>query len=230
MAAKHGWKDNLALKAVLEGYVLQNMQRNEILDFMSMDFPAYPWSMRSLDRRLAYFNVRYIDRGVTLSDAKETVQKELGGPGALLGYRAMAQKLQQKHNMKVPRDLVYDIMTDLDPEGLKQRAPGAKKVTKGHFITTGSNWTHSLDGHDKLMGYQNLTFPLPVYGCIDTASRYLLWLRVWKSNSDPVLVGKWYLDALFETQVLANFIRIDKGTETTIISTMHAYLRSLQAR
>ena len=165
---------------------------------------------------------------MTLSDAKEAVQKELGGPGALLGYRAMAQKLRQKHNMKVPRDLVYDIMTDLDPEGLKQRAPGAKKVTKGHFITTGSNWAHSLDGHDKLMGYQNLTFPLAVYGCIDTASRYLIWLRVWKSNSDPVLVGKWYLDALFETQVLANFIRIDKGTETTIIRTMHAYLRSLQ--
>ena len=63
--------------------------------------------------------------------------------------KAMAQELRQKHNMKVPRDFVYHLMTDPDLQGLKQRMPGrAKKATKGHLITTGSNWTHSFDGHD----------------------------------------------------------------------------------
>ena len=32
----------------------------------------------------------------------------------------------------------------------------------------GPNWVHSLDGHDKLMGYQNSTFPLAIYGCLDS--------------------------------------------------------------
>ena len=94
---------------------------------------------------------------------REAVGKELRGPGKLLGYRAMTQKICQKHDMKVPRDLVHNVMYDLDAEGLKARAPGAKKKKpKGHFITLGPDWTYSVDGYDKLMGFQNSTFPLAV--------------------------------------------------------------------
>ena len=87
-------------------------------------------------------------------------------------------------------------MSELDPDGLETRGGvgGKKKRKKGHFMTKGTNWVHALDGHDKLMGYQNSTFPLAIYGSIDTASRKLLWLRVWVSNSEPKLIGKWYLD------------------------------------
>ena len=31
-----------------------------------------------------------------------------------------------------------------------------------------------------------------------------------------------------ETKLLPNHLRLDKGTETTVMSTMHSYLRSLQ--
>ena len=48
-------------------------------------------------------------------------------------------------------------MYDLDPGGLKAHDVGAKKERKqkGHFTTKGANFVHSVDGHDKLMGYQN---------------------------------------------------------------------------
>ena len=109
-------------------------------------------------------------------------------------------------------------MHALDPEGLKNHGGiGAKKARrKGDFTTKGSNWVHSLDGHDKLMGYQNSTFLLAIYGCLDTASRSMLWLRVWTSNSSPGIVGRWYLEYLFESRVMASIIRVDKGTETGI--------------
>ena len=85
-------------------------------------------------------------------------------------------------------------MFDMDPEGLQGLVPGKKeRRPKGNFTFKGPNFVHSLDGHDKLMGYQNSTFPLAIYGCIDTASRKLLWLRVWTSNSDPLVIGRWYL-------------------------------------
>ena len=79
------------------------------------------------------------------------------------------------------------------PKGLEAGGPVGKKKTnpKGSFTTKGPIWVHSLDGHDKLMGYQNSTFPLAVYGCIDTASRKLLWLRIWVTNSDPKVIGRW---------------------------------------
>ena len=133
------------------------------------------------------------------------------------------------HGLNVPRDLVHAMIFDIDPDGLEMeaRAPGTKKAKpKGHFISKGTNWVHSLDGHDKLMDHQNSTFPLAIYGWVDTGSRKLLWLRVWVSNYDPLIVGRWYLEFLYETRpIMARHLRMDKGTETGVLATMHAFLR-----
>ena len=155
------------------------------------------------------------------------MDEELKGPGKLLGYRALHKKIRLEHGLNVTRDQVYDVMSELDPQGLEARGNvGAKRQRKkGNFTTCGSNWVHSLDGHDKLMGYQNSTFPLAVYGCMDTASRKLLWLKVWVSNHDPKLIGRWYLEHLYETKIISAMLRVDKGTETGTMATMHAFLR-----
>ena len=68
-------------------------------------------------------------------------------------------------------------------------------------------------------------FPPWIYGCIDTATRKMLWLRIWVTNSDPNIIGRWYLEHLYETRVMPSFIRVDKGTETGVMATMHAFLR-----
>ena len=224
------WIEDEALKDDLEKYVKQDLRRNEILDFVRRDYSQYAWSLSSLDRRMRQFDVYYTDKCVTVEEVREAVVKEVDGPGKLLGYRAMQKKLRQEHNLKVPRDLVYAVMSDVDPDGLEARAIGnAKKKKKGKFTTKGANWVHSLDGHDKLMGYQNSTFPLAIYGCIDTASRKILWLKIWVSNSNPQLVGRWYLEHLYESRVLSSYMRLDKGTETGTMATMHAYLHQFNA-
>jgi hypothetical protein len=220
------WLEDAFLKEEMKRYVGQGLRRKEILDYLTRDFPQYAWSFRSLDRRLREFNIFFTDREVSVDQVKEAVQKEIQGPGQLLGYRAMQNKIRQVHGLNVPRDLVYAVMYDIDAEGLEARCPDKKKCKKkGHFVTEGVNWVHSLDGHDKLMGFQNSTFPLAVYGCLDTASRKLLWLKIWTSNSDPKRIGRWYLDNLFNSRTLPNMIRVDKGTETGTIATMQAYLR-----
>ena len=85
-----------------------------------------------------------------MSDA---VQKELEGPGKLLGYRAMNQKLRTEHNVKVPRHLVYNVMAELDPEALGARnLQRKKKKVKGQCTSEGPLWVVSLDDHDKLCG------------------------------------------------------------------------------
>ena len=52
--------------------------------------------------RLRYFNIFYTDTNVTLDEVKEAVGKELEGPGKLLGYRALHQKIRQEHLLNVP--------------------------------------------------------------------------------------------------------------------------------
>ena len=203
------WESDGELQGKLSKYVTKGLQRNEILSYMLRDFPQYSWSIRTLDRRMRYFNIFYHDKNVP--------------------YRAMHLKIKQKNGLNVTRDQVYDVMTDVDLEGLRQRQTRFKrKKEKGTFTAVGPNWVVSLDGHDKLMGFQKSTFPLAIYGCIDTASRKILFLKVWTSNSNPIFVGRWYFEYLYKRKILPNYIRIDKGTETATISTMHASLSSLQ--
>lgn len=221
----NSWKEDDSLKSDLTSLVEKRLRRSEILDYMRRDYGNYAWS--TLDRRLNFFSIKYIDYRTPMTEVRACVECELQGPGQKLGYRALAQKLRQTQNLKVPRDLVYDMMYDINPDALAERNPKIKaKAPRGHFVTKGANWFHSFDGHDKLMGYQNHTFPLAIYGCLDTASRKILWLKVWTSNSDPRIIGNWYLQYLYETRKIASNIRMDRGTETGDLAAIHAYLRS----
>ena len=82
----------------------------------------------------------------------------------------MHKKIHQEHNLNVTWEQVYNVMYALDPEGLKNRGSvAAKKMRrKDNFPTKESDWVHSLDGYNKLMGYQNSTFPLAIHGCMDS--------------------------------------------------------------
>nr|CAB3263195.1 uncharacterized protein LOC104266093 [Phallusia mammillata] len=174
---------------------------------------------------MRHFEIYYVDSHVTKSDVEKAVDKELLGPGCLLGYRAMHRKVRCTYNLKVPRHLVYKVMQDLDPNGLAHRNVQHKKKRDKHpFVSDGPLWVVSLDGHDKLCGYQNYTFPLGIYGCMDTFSRKIMFLFVTQSNSSPLVIGKKYLEFLCETLLLPVHLRLDRGTETGKMASIHSYL------
>lgn len=104
---------------------------------------------------------------------------------------------------------------NVDPNGLTYRTVWEKsKREKGSFTSEGANWVFSFDGHDKLMDFQNSTFPIVIYGCLDTKSRKPVWIEVWDGNSSPYLIACWYFDYLYESKLLTYYVRIDMGTET----------------
>ena len=88
------------------------------------------------------------------------VQKELNGPGKLLGYRALNQKMRMQHAAEVPRNLVHKMLQNEDPEGLEFHRPSSKKKERKKFYSCdGPLNVVSLDGHDKRCGYPNWDFP-----------------------------------------------------------------------
>ena len=223
------WKDDRAMAADLEKYVSQNLQRAENLDFMKRDYNIYRWSLPTLDRRLRYFELKYIDANAILDNVKEVVQRELDGPGKLLGYRAMNQTLRTEHSIKVPRHLVQCVLYDLNPEGVSQRRlENRKKPRNRPFRSKGSMLVVSVDGHDKLCGYQNSTVPLRVYGFLDTFSRKILSRKGMSSKSDPVIIGRLYFDLFNELETMPVYLRMDRGTETGKMASIHSYLMSGQ--
>ena len=140
------WKEDDLLRNEMKKYVMQGLQREEILDFLKRDFHQYAWSLRTLDRRLRYFEIFYHDKTVSVDEVRAAVQKELDGPGKLLGYRAMYHKVRQEHELNVPRDLVHAMMYELDPDGLTARGLGEKKKVraKGNFTSKGPNWVSTF--------------------------------------------------------------------------------------
>ena len=104
------WENDMMLKADLERYVHRNLQRQEILDFVRMEYPMYAWSIRTLARRLHFFEIKYTDYSIPVVDVQSVVRKEVKGPGGLLGYRSMQDKVRQLYEMNVPRDLVDAVM------------------------------------------------------------------------------------------------------------------------
>ena len=64
----------------------------------------------------------------------------------------------------------------------------------------GADCTMSLDGHDKLCGYQKSMFPLCIYGGLDTYSGRMNFLRVWTSNNNPKVIARFYFEYLFKSR------------------------------
>ena len=115
----------------------QNLRRIELLDFVSRDLSEYAWSLRTPDRRLEYSGIKYTDQTVQVDEVEEALKKELEGPGKFLGHRALHKKLRQVHELNVPRDLVYAVIYNVDPDALAERVPQFKKKAKDNFTSRG---------------------------------------------------------------------------------------------
>ena len=119
----------------------------------------------------------YIHYDTSLETVQAAVQKELNEPGKILGYRAINQKLRMQHELQVQRNLVHKMLQKEDPEGLQFFRPTSKNKEKKRFFSCdGPLDVASFDGHEKLCGYQNWTFPLGVYECLDAYPRKVLFL------------------------------------------------------
>ena len=68
---------------------------------MVHDFGEYFWCLHSSDRMLSYFNI-LSSKSVLVEDVKSVVNKELIGPGRLLGSHAMHLKIKNIHGLNVP--------------------------------------------------------------------------------------------------------------------------------
>ena len=99
-----------------------------------------------------------------------------------------------------------------DYEGIACRhLENRRKQRNEPFTSNGSMKVVSVDGHDKLCGYQNSALSLGAYGFIDTFSRKILSLKVTISNSDSRVIGKQYFDLLYELKMCLCFRDVTKG-------------------
>lgn len=86
--------------------------------------------------------------------------------------------------------VLQEYFETFEPE-LKQARLGRKLVFR-QFWAAGVNVLWCIDQHDKW----KYKFGLCFHVAVDPFSGYLIWLRVWWNNSNPILICSYYLDAV----------------------------------
>lgn len=81
------------------------------------------------------------------------------------------------------------MLMQLEPEEVRKRK--GKKFRRKRFYAAGVMAVLTMDQHDK-WGHYNLWLHVG----IDPFTGYVAWLKIWRTNHNPRLIAKYYLDAI----------------------------------
>ncbi|PFX34815.1 RNA-directed DNA polymerase from mobile element jockey [Stylophora pistillata] len=148
-------------------------------------------------------------------DVRARIHEELNGPACLSGYRSMWHTLQRE-GFQVSRQAVATCLREMDPEGCARRK--RHKLKRRVYSYPGPNYCWHIDGYDKLKpdGFA-------IHGCIDGHSRKVLWLKLDRTNNDPVVIGRCYMETVKEYGGCPQKVRTDCGTENGLEAAAQSY-------
>ena len=152
-------------------------------------------------------------------EVEAAVQDEITGTGSNVGYRRVCVSLRRKGAI-ARREDVPQLLLRLDPEEVERRK--SRKLRCRIYQTLGPNYVWQIDEFDELKPYRFST-----HGCTDGYSRRIIWLEVFASNKCPDLIAYYYLKAAKNLNGIPKIIKVDNGTEHSVIEPIHLFLRDL---
>ena len=70
-----------------------------------------------------------------------------------------------------------------------------------------------MDGKHKIKPYG-----FPIHACIDDFSREVIWLKVSRSNNNPVIPSSYFLKVVASLQVIPDCLQSDCGNENCLMA------------
>jgi len=119
----------------------------------------------------------------------------------------------------VTQDTVRRLLHIIDPDGIDLRR--RRRLTRRLYRNPGPNFMWHIDSYDKLKPYG-----ICINGAIDGFSRYVLWLEVYKTSSNPKLIGGYFINTVKAIHGCPKRVRADLGTENGIVKQLQEYMRS----
>lgn len=148
-------------------------------------------------------------------DVRARIQEDLDGPGCLSGYRSMWHTLHRE-GYHVLRQVVATCLQEMDPEGYERRRRGELK--RRAYTNPGPNYYWHIDGYNKLKPDR-----FAIHGCIDGYSQKVIWLRLDRTNNNPVVIARYYMDAVKEYGGCPQKLRSDCGTENGLVAAAQCF-------
>ena len=100
------------------------------------------------------------------------------------------------------------ILRELDPNGVAARL--SRRLERRTYTVPGPNSIWHIDGYDKLK-----PFGLCISGCIDGFSRKIIWLNVYNTNNNPIIIRGYFLESV--KNLCPCVVRGDYGTENGLV-------------
>ena len=184
-----------------------------IITFLSEYYNETRMSLRTFKRKLKNMG---LTKKSCISDniLMQIIVREVNGPGAARGYRAMWHAIRKSYGVSVSRDEVMLKLKEVDPQGTILRK--AHRLKRRQYISAGANETWHADGYDKIK-----PFGFPIHGCIDGFSRRIIWLKVSRSNNNPVVPAYFYLKSVNDLEFCPQYLRTDCGNENGLMASIH---------
>ncbi|KAI9531269.1 hypothetical protein NQZ68_000767 [Dissostichus eleginoides] len=205
------WAYMLAIMGILDAlilsflaFVLGNRQTDFYLDDLQIDNKAYSTTDQP-------FSPKHEEEFTCL------IVGQLGGPGQLHGYRWMYTKLLER-GIRIRKEDVRILLSLLDPVNSQARLK--RRLSRRKYFSQGPNFIWHVDGYDKLKPYG-----ICINGCIDGYSRRIIWLKAAFTNSDPKVIGSYFVEAIENVGGYPRLLRTDMGTENVLLRDIQQFLR-----
>lgn len=211
---------NVDEKELITHYFNLHYSYSSIIHFLEL-YHNIIISLRTLKRRLKSYGLKRNSSNIDQNALTIIIEKEIQGPASLKGYRGMWTHLRCKYGITVKRDTVMELLRHIDPEGTEIRR--SRRLNRRVYRSRGPNHCWHVDGYDKLKPYG-----LPIHGCVDGFSRKILWLKVTRSNNNPVIPAYFFLNTVRGLGYCSQLLRSDCGTENGIMADCQCFLRDCQ--
>lgn len=124
------WQEDQNMKDDLIKYVRQNLRRKEILDSVQIKYPTMHGALvlSLVDSNISASSLRII-AWIFMMYAK-LLRKRWTVPAVYSATELLLLKICEVHGLSVPRNLVYAMMTEVNPQGLEERRRVGKPISK----------------------------------------------------------------------------------------------------
>ena len=169
-------------------------------------------SLRAFKRKLKTIQLTK-SPNITDEAVRQIIKRDLRGQSAGHGDRFMWNKLKTIYGIQVRRSTVMKISREEDPAGVLLKK--SMHIKQRVYTRNGPSNTLHTDGNDKLKprGF-------PIHGCVDAFSRKVLWLKVTRSNNNPVVPASYFLKTVSKWNLVPDILRTDCGNENCLMAGM----------
>ena len=145
------------------------------------------------------------------------ILNEVEAYSQLLRYRMMHTKCLQA-GFVISRESVRRLLNILDPEGISARTK--RCIVRRRYLSKGPNFVWHLDSYDKLKPYR-----VCINGCIDGFSRNIIWLKAYRTSSDPKIIAGYFIEAVSDREGCPMHVRGNMGSENSCVAYLQRFMR-----